>query len=296
MSPLSRHTAARRAAVLHALPTRLALAFALVFAVAVALALGGCGRSTRPDVRRAPPPETEDPKFAKARADAAQQGNSVATEAARNGFLALIRERAGEAPESHFEVAKIYLNVKKDPLPAIYHFKEYARLAPGSQRAKVADSYIRSAENLFMRRRLPGAKPGFAGDNDALLELVTSLKNENDALKREKSQLLQKVAAQERELVRLQSALSTSTHPPTPSVLLPEIAVSPAAPPPPENAGLKKIPATYTVRKGDSLTSISKKIYNTPARWEDIYNANRDKLRHPRTTLRIGWVLKMPST
>lgn len=48
----------------------------------------------------------------------------------------------------------------------------------------------------------------------------------------------------------------------------------------------------YTVQVGDTLGSIAQKFYGKASRWPEIYEANRDKLRHPDilfhgTTLRI---------
>ncbi len=38
---------------------------------------------------------------------------------------------------------------------------------------------------------------------------------------------------------------------------------------------------TYIVRQGDFLSSIALRIYNDAARWQDIYNLNRDKIQNP---------------
>jgi nucleoid-associated protein YgaU len=44
---------------------------------------------------------------------------------------------------------------------------------------------------------------------------------------------------------------------------------------------------------GDTLTRISSRYYGTWARWQDIYNANRDKLRDA-DVLPLGAELKIP--
>lgn len=43
----------------------------------------------------------------------------------------------------------------------------------------------------------------------------------------------------------------------------------------------------------DTLMSISQALYGTRSRWQDIYNANRDKLPSPES-LHIGQVLNLP--
>jgi len=38
---------------------------------------------------------------------------------------------------------------------------------------------------------------------------------------------------------------------------------------------------TYTVKSGDSLSKIAKRIYGDAAKWNRIYDANRDKIKDP---------------
>jgi peptidoglycan lytic transglycosylase F len=49
----------------------------------------------------------------------------------------------------------------------------------------------------------------------------------------------------------------------------------------------------YTVRPGDTLSRIARKVYGRSAPWKPIYNANRDKLKSPHN-LKVGQVLKIP--
>ncbi|MFC1525011.1 LysM peptidoglycan-binding domain-containing protein [Planctomycetota bacterium] len=51
----------------------------------------------------------------------------------------------------------------------------------------------------------------------------------------------------------------------------------------------------YTVRKGDSLEKIAARFYKKRSKYRVIFEANRDKLTTPETTLRIGWKLFVPS-
>jgi nucleoid-associated protein YgaU len=47
------------------------------------------------------------------------------------------------------------------------------------------------------------------------------------------------------------------------------------------------------VASGDTLTRISSRYYGTSTRWQDIFNANRDKLRSP-DVLPLGVELRIP--
>lgn len=49
----------------------------------------------------------------------------------------------------------------------------------------------------------------------------------------------------------------------------------------------------HTVAKGDTLYSLARRYYGADARWRDIYNANRGKLRSP-DAIQIGMQLVIP--
>ncbi|RCL31346.1 MAG: LysM peptidoglycan-binding domain-containing protein [Puniceicoccaceae bacterium] len=60
---------------------------------------------------------------------------------------------------------------------------------------------------------------------------------------------------------------------------------------PPINPRL--VPKSYVVKSGDTLSKISKQFYGTENRWNDIYQANRDRLSSARS-LRVGQELLIP--
>ena len=62
-----------------------------------------------------------------------------------------------------------------------------------------------------------------------------------------------------------------------------------------ENSSIdpRLVPKTYTVQSGDTLSKISKRFYGTVNRWNDIYQANRDRLSSARS-LRVGQELLIP--
>ena len=82
------------------------------------------------------------------------------------------------------------------------------------------------------------------------------------------------------------AATSQPTRPAPVTMAAPAPAApAPAAPPP--------APRTYRVASGDTLIKISSRYYGTAARWQDIYDANRDQLRSP-DVLPLGVELKIP--
>lgn len=50
---------------------------------------------------------------------------------------------------------------------------------------------------------------------------------------------------------------------------------------------------TYTVKKGDSLSKIAKRVYGDAQQWRKIHEANRDSIENP-DLIYPGQVLKLP--
>lgn len=50
---------------------------------------------------------------------------------------------------------------------------------------------------------------------------------------------------------------------------------------------------TYTVKSGDSLSKIAKELYGDAKRWNEIYEANRDRVQNP-DLIQPGWTLRIP--
>lgn len=53
-------------------------------------------------------------------------------------------------------------------------------------------------------------------------------------------------------------------------------------------------PATYTVRRGDTLWTIAKRFLGNGARWREVYEANRRVIGPDPNALRVGIVLRIP--
>ena len=50
---------------------------------------------------------------------------------------------------------------------------------------------------------------------------------------------------------------------------------------------------TYTVKSGDSLSAIAKRVYGDAGKWQQIYEANRDQIKDP-DLIHPGQELKIP--
>lgn len=246
--------------------------------------------------------ETEERQFKLAK-DFQSQGRY---EDALITYLGLIAYRH-ESPESHLEVGYIYLQTLKDPIRSIYHFDRYLELKPESERAPQVKQLIETAKLAFLRQ-LP-TKP-FQGDMDRLdlLEIIANLREENSALKQKYNRALEKLAS----VQTTSNAIETGEVPvygessawSRPSGIVrgsgnfgvnsanqssnPQSAQLEDAPIDP-----RSVPKSYVVQSGDTLSKISKQFYGTENRWNDIYQANRDRLSSARS-LRVGQELLIP--
>ena len=59
---------------------------------------------------------------------------------------------------------------------------------------------------------------------------------------------------------------------------------------PPQDAGEE----TYTVKKGDSLSKIAKRVYGDAQQWRRIYEANRGIIGDNPDLIQPGQALKLP--
>ncbi len=214
-------------------------------------------------------------------------------EEALSAFLRVIDARR-DSPESHFEAGYIYLKEMKDPVSAIYHFKSYIQLKPDSNQIAQVEQLIETAQKEFARQ-LPASPYEGQLNSINLLDLVDGLKRENEILKRESVAAKRMVKQLE---AMLGGPLRTSTNMPVnveslasdqpnatvdqSSSLSTDLPQAPAV-----------LPRAYAVQPGDSLSSISREFYGTVSRWNDIYQANRDRISSE-NALRVGQVLRIP--
>ena len=236
---------------------------AFVFLV---LLLAGCDDNSRADSRTL---DVEDPEF--------RQGQSFhkqgETRKALECYLKVIDKRK-EAAESHLEAGRMYLELQ-DPLPAIYHFNQFIRMKPASDQASMVRGMVRTAEKQFMQQ-LPGRpmEPDAVGSVDATTQL-RRLQAENDKLKREITELSRNQRPAETKTVAGPAAVNAI---PDPSVA-------------PTKSGRFR---PYTIAKGDTLSTISRKLFKDGDHVQAIFNANRDKMSSPNMLPKIGTVILIP--
>jgi tetratricopeptide (TPR) repeat protein len=198
------------------------------------------------------------------------------------------------APESHLEAGYIYLRTLKDPVRAIYHFDRYLQHEAQSPQATQVRQLIETAQKEFARQ-LP-AQP-YEGDLDRvdMMDLVRKLKEENNILKRDlisataRAEQLEKVLGRARRASQGEASGTTPVNFNRPRSL--QQSPSPIQQDQPPSPG--DAPRNYIVQSGDTLIAISRRVYGTPSRWIDIYQANRDRLPSE-SALRVGQEIRIP--
>lgn len=170
----------------------------------------------------------------------------------------------------HYRLALIYDTQLKEPVSALHHYRRYLRVAESGKYAADAKKAAGRVERELITRLGEG---GLMTRAEAV-----RLRNENTTLRQQIAELRGQKAA----------------------------VPKPGAKPPVDKKGFSKDPATrdaekvvgsetrtYTVQKGDTLASISRRFYNSSNRWKDIVDANQNQLQGG-TSIHEGQVLIIP--
>src|SRR5215470_13417175 len=162
-----------------------------------------------------------------------------------------------QSAEVHYKLALLYDDKLNDPLHALHHFERYLVLNPeGSHAVEVRD---------FMKRDEIALGTSLSGDSVVTRAEAARLRNENlnlhrqiDAGPAKPRPAADKLSSRHGEKEKAESK-KTGSH-------------------------------TYTVKEGDTLTSISRKFYKTSKRWREIRDANENKIDDPEN-LKAGLTL-----
>ena len=190
-----------------------------------------------------------------------------------------------DAPESHLELGRIYMDHVKDPVSAIYHFRKYLELRPDSDMSRQVAQLIESARKDFART-LPGDPLGEPLDRLDLMEQLEKLRAENEQLRREAAVLRADLERARKNGSSAAYASNTRTQQ-APASFVPQAA--------PVRSAVASGQKTYIVESGDSLSKISQKVYGSTARWREIFEANQSQLKSPHD-LKVGMELVIPAT
>ena len=178
-------------------------------------------------------------------------------------------ERRPDLALAHRELAIIYDNYREDYEYALYHYRRYLELRPHSAKR-------REVEELIRRCRVNVA----AQVSESPVEWRQDLAARNA-----------RIRSLELEVAALRQAAAPSAPAPAPAAR-PAEAPRPRGP---EPAAAAPAPGTRThvVQAGETLSTISSRYYGTPAKWNRILEANRDRLSSA-NNVRVGVALVIP--
>ena len=163
-----------------------------------------------------------------------------------------------QCAEVHYQLALLYDDKLKDPLNALHHFKRYLVLSPNGPHANEVRASIKRDEIDLLT--------SLSGDAVLTGSEAARLRNENLSLRKE---------LEERRM---------GPRPVTDRIAPDKPGAESTAP---------KTGRSYTVRSGDTLVSISRRFYKTPAHWKKILDANRKNIDNPEK-LKVGQTLVIP--
>ena len=159
--------------------------------------------------------------------------------------------------EVHYKLALLYDDKLNDPVSALHHFRRYLALSPNGPHVKDVKESIQRDEIA--------ALTALSGDSVITRAEAARLRNENLTLHKE---LETRVASP-----RIGSEKSQTNEA--------------------KKAGAKKAAQIYVVQSGDTLFSISRKLYKSPKHWKEILEANKKNIRDPKD-LSVGQTLIIP--
>jgi LysM repeat protein len=144
----------------------------------------------------------------------------------------------------HYKLALLYDDKMNDPLNALHHFKRYLTLKPTGSRAGDVKN--------FMKRDEIALATTLSGDAIVTRAEAARLKNENLNLRKELEERVAKSRVAPENSTTRESRVG--------------------------KAAMKAGNRSYVVEQGDTLYSIARKFYKSPARWKEIRDANRNKV------------------
>jgi nucleoid-associated protein YgaU len=162
---------------------------------------------------------------------------------------------------AHLDLALVLDGRGEDLVGAIYHYRRYLQLRPATEKAEMLRGRIQRAEQTYAAQILKLKEDQQAGESPEdrqMKEALQALRGRVAALQRENSRL------------RMEAGRRRAS-----------------------TAGRTGAPRTYTVKRGDTLSSIALEMYDDSQEWQKILDANRNRLPDL-NRLQPGQVLEIP--
>lgn len=175
---------------------------------------------------------------------------------------------------AHRELALMLDGFREDYVAAIYHYQRYLDLRPDTPNREAVEELIRHCRMNFAAQI--GATPE---------EWQRDLQVRNDRIRALETEL---ALWRSGDIQAAAGSASPSAAPPAaPAARVPAPAPSASEAPPPAAR-------THVVSAGETLGTISSRYYGSPAKWNRIFEANRDRIQNP-NNVRVGTALVIPA-
>ncbi len=171
----------------------------------------------------------------------------------------------------HLDLALIYQQYKPNYIHSIYHYDRYLELRPESEKAEFINEQKAKLQQAVANNIIKDSP-----QVKQVLDELDRLRNENAALKKQLSD----------DSTEEKSASAPSQEQPSPTT-----SVAGAVKEPAQNTASHQI---YHVVAGDTLTKIATQFYGDSAKWDILFEANKDTLPSP-GALRVGQTLVIPA-
>ncbi len=184
-------------------------------------------------------------------------------------------EHNDELARPDLELALIYHQQKRNYVRAIYHYEQYLKKRPRSEKRDLILGWIGQAKISFAAQ--------IGQTTGSISEELIRLTRENNLLRKQ-----------------LEKTADTLTAAPVAKPVLPKPPVKKPKPTPVSAQPIQRIqtPApttgTYKVLPGDTLSRIAKAVYGDSGKWKEIYGANLDKMSSE-NDLKAGQTITIPT-
>lgn len=194
---------------------------------------------------------------------------------------------------AHLQLGMVYQS-KNEPINAVYHFQKYLEGRPESEKLAIIQQVIEDERRRLGREAGGLFQPAAAGSPE---EKIQQLESKLDLAEHHLA-----VAELKLQQMQVTGGGAPAGAPPEWSTeklaLLKEInrlkssSGSTIASGSPAQDSLPQL-KTYTVKRGDTLSRISQKMYGEASQWRKIYQANRDRIPN-QNALKLGVELVIP--
>lgn len=236
--------------------------------VLILLAVVLCASGCDPKARLSDESEKDHPAIRKGR----ELESAGDFQGARYTYQSLL-DRDPSIARAHLALAFLMEKQGSNSVDAIYHFQRYLVLRPDTEKRRMIQDHIRSAQLYYVSTVF--------SNQSAVLRRLGDLEREHAALSIHASNLDAQVTQLRSTVVVLRGGKDSNS------------AVAPLPTASSHNPPARPAGRLVRVGKGDSLRIIALRYYGEPERWHEIYEANRDQLKHPQS-LQVGQSLIVP--